>query len=175
MEKQIILPEHIELTEETKTLYKDKDGHFYLSKERAQEKLATHFPCKCGNGIREKFRIYCDNCEPAEKPKPFKDWDGETPLYLDSEDKYFFSKEELDDYIHDNELNPEELTFFICEPNYYSNVELDSWEDVLTEDQEELPKEIQTKLDELNDAINNYGKPASWSPSKYRTKVSKEI
>ena len=35
MEKQIILPENIELTEEVKTLYKDKDGKYYLSKEEA--------------------------------------------------------------------------------------------------------------------------------------------
>ena len=59
MEKQIILPEHVELTEEVKTLYKDKDGKYYLSKEGAQNKLATHLQCDCGNGIREKYRVYC--------------------------------------------------------------------------------------------------------------------
>ena len=80
MEKQIILPENVELTEEVKTLYKDKDGRYYLSKQGAQEKLATHFKCKCGNGIREKLRIFCDACEPSPKPKEilFKDWDGKS-------------------------------------------------------------------------------------------------
>ncbi len=33
MEKQIILPENVELTEEVKTLYKDKDGEFTAVKK----------------------------------------------------------------------------------------------------------------------------------------------
>lgn len=172
MEKQVILPQDIELTEEVKTLYKDKDGKYYLSKEGAQQKLATHFPCNCGNGIREKYRIYCDNCEPPQTPKPFKDWDGEMPLYSNAYDKYFFDLSNLEEFIAEENIKEEDLDLYLCEPNYYSEVTIDYWEDVLTEDQESLPKDIQEKLDALNEAIEKHEKPASWSPSKYRTRIN---
>lgn len=167
MEKQIILPENIELTEEVKTLYKDKDGKYYLSKEGAQEKLATHFKCKCGNGIREKYRIFCDACEPPAKPKKTKVWDGESMLYVS--DKYFSDVEEIEEYCEMEEIDKNTLTIYICDGNYLSEVSEDYWEDVFAEDGE-LPKEIRAKLDELNKAIEDYKKPISWSPSKYIAK-----
>ena len=169
MEKQIILPENVELTEEVKTLYKDKDGKYYLSKEGAQEKLATHFKCKCGNGIREKYRIFCDACEPPAKPKETKAWDGESMLYVNDFDKYFSDVEEIEEYCEMEEIDKQTLTIYICDGNYLSQVSEDYWEDVFAEDGE-LPKEIRAKLDELNKAIEDYKKPMSWSPSKYIAK-----
>ena len=169
MEKQIILPENVELTEEVKTLYKDKDGKYYLSKEGAQEKLATHFKCKCGNGIRAKYRIFCDACEPPAKPKETKAWDGESMLYVNDFDKYFSDVEEIEEYCEMEEIDKQTLTIYICDGNYLSQVSEDYWEDVFAEDGE-LPKEIRAKLDELNKAIEDYKKPMSWSPSKYIAK-----
>lgn len=175
MEKQIILPENVELTEEVKTLYKDKDGKYYLNKESAQEKLATHFKCKCGNGIREKFRIYCDLCEPVEKPKQIftKDWDGESMLYVEDFDKYFSDLQEIEEYCEDNDHDKNTLAIFICNGNYYSEITDEYWEDIMSteDDYVTLPKEIQEKLDELNQAIRNHKEPATWSPSKYRANV----
>ena len=167
MEKQIILPENVELTEEVKTLYKDKDGKYYLSKEGAQEKLATHFKCKCGNGIREKYRIFCDACEPPKKPKETKEWDGKSMLYID--DRYFNDVEEIEEWCEDEGIDKHTLEIYICDRNYLSEVSEDYWEDVFAEDGE-LPKEIRVKLDELNKAIKEYDKPMSWSPSKYIAK-----
>ena len=169
MEKQIILPENVELTEEVKTLYKDKDGKYYLSKKGAQDKLATHFKCKCGNGIREKYRIFCDACEPPAKPKETKAWDGESMLYVNDFDKYFSDVEEIEEYCEMEEIDKHTLTIYICDGNYLSQVSEDYWEDVFAEDGE-LPKEIRAKLDELNKAIKDYKKPMSWSPSKYIAK-----
>ena len=171
MEKQIILPEHVELTEEVKTLYRDKDGKYYLTKEGAQNKLATHLKCDCGNGIREKYRVYCSSCEPP-KPKPaVKDWDGESMLYVSEWDKYFNEVEEIEDYCVDEDIDKHDLTIYICEGNYLWAVSDDYWADIYADDVDELlPKEIQVKLDELNEAIKNYNKPISWSPSKYIAK-----
>ena len=166
--KIIILPEDVVLTPETKVLYKSDNGKYYLNEEGAREKLATHFKCNYGNGIREKFRIYCDNCEPPKK-EYFKEWDLKTPVYCNTRDKYFFSLDELTDFMHEEELTSDDLDLSICEPNYFNQVDSDIWEDVLAEDAD-LPSEIQIKLDELNAAIKNHGKPASWSPSKYKTK-----
>lgn len=171
MEKQIILPEDVKLTEEVKTLFKDENGKYYLTKEGAQQKLATHFPCKCGNGIREKFRMYCDKCEPKPTPPPFKEWDGKTPLYSESMDRFFFKEEEILDAIAYESFDAENMILKICEPNYFYEINNDYWEDILPENFEELPEEIKKKLDELNEAIETYGKPASWTPSKYVTSI----
>jgi hypothetical protein len=166
MEKEIILPESVELVEEVKTLYKDKNGMYYLSKERAQEKLATHFKCKCGNGIREKYRIFCDACEPPANPKETRVWNGESMLYVNDFDKYFSNVEEIEEYCKEEEINKHTLTIYICDGNYLREVSEDYWEDVFAEDSE-LPKEIKEKLFDLNSAIKNYNKPVSYSPSKY--------
>lgn len=172
MEKEIILPENIELVEEVKTLYKDKHGKYYLSKEGAQNKLATHFKCKCGNGIREKFRIFCDACEPPESPKKILsiNWDGESMLYVEDWDKYFSDFQEIEEYCEENEHDKNELSIFICDGNYYNEITEEYWEDIMAteDDYVTLPKVIQEKLDELNEVIRNYKKPATWSPSKYR-------
>lgn len=170
MEKEIILPENVELVEEIKTLYKDKDGKYYLSKEGAQEKLATHFKCKCGNGIRKKYRLFCDACEPPKEKPPVKEWDGKSMLYVSEFDQYFNEVEEIEEYCEDEETDKHDLTIYICEGNYLREVNEDYWEDVFAEDGE-LPKEIQAKLNELNEAIENYKKPMSWSPSKYIAKL----
>lgn len=167
---EIVLPEDVVLVEETKTLYKDTMGKYYLSDAGAREKLATHFKCKCGNGIREKNRIFCDSCE----PKPvvhFKEWDLKTPVYCQTHDQYFFDLDSLTDYLHDNDLKPEDMSLYLCDPSFLNEVGSDYWEDILPEDGD-IPKEIEAKLNELNQAIENYKKPISWSPSKYKTKYN---
>ena len=175
MEKQIILPENVELTEEVKTIYKSKDGKYYLSKEGAQEKLATHFKCNCGNGIREKFRSFCDACEPPTKPKEIisKDWDGEAMLYVENFDEFFSNFEEIEERCDENGNDKHTLVIFICEGNYYNKITTEYWEDIMATENDDitLPKVIQEKLDELNEAIENYKKPATWSPSRYRANV----
>lgn len=90
--KIIILPEDVVLTPETKVLYKSDNGKYYLNEKGAREKLATHFKCNCGNGIREKFRIHCDNCEPPKK-EYFKEWDLKTPVYCNTRLKTILRKE----------------------------------------------------------------------------------
>jgi hypothetical protein len=177
MEKKMILPKDIELTEEVRTLYKDKDGKYYLSREGAERKLATHFECKCGNGIREKFRIFCDSCEPPEPKPQVKEWDGSSMLYVDDFDKFFSSVEDIEDYIENNcddeQVHKDSLKIYICEGNYLHEVSSEYWEDIFPEDwdEDDLPKEIQIKLDELNQVIRDYGKPFSWSPTKYIAKI----
>lgn len=168
MEIEIILPEDVVLVEETRTIFKDKDGKYYLSKEGAQEKLATHFKCNCGNGIREKYRIYCDSCEPPISPIPTKDWDGESMLYVSDLDRYFSDIEAIEEYCEENKTDKHSLKIFICTGNYLSSVGEDYWEDVFADDGDcELPEEVAIKLNELNTAIENHKRPMSWSASKY--------
>jgi hypothetical protein len=174
MNKQIV-PEDVQVEKEERAVYRNGDGKYYLTEEGARQAAATHFNCKCGNGVREKFRIYCDSCEPPKQQPTFKDWDGKTPLYCNANDRYFFDPSEIDDFLSDNEFTVENLDLRICEPNYYNEVNSDYWEDVMPEDGDgDLPKELAEALAEFNAKIEAYGKPASWSPTKYRTKYNPE-
>jgi hypothetical protein len=173
----IILPENVELTEEVRTLYKDKNGKYYLSRETAEAKLATHFHCKCGNGIRQTHRIYCDACEPKQII-PSKDWDGKSMLYVEDFGKFFSDVQEIEEYCHEQiedgeDVDKHALTIFICEGNYYNTIPEDYWSDIQeTEDgYVSFPKTIKQKLDELNQAIVDYKEPATWSVSKYRANI----
>ena len=72
-------------------------------------------------------------------------------------------------YCEENGNDKTGLTIFICNGNYYYEITDEYWEDIMATDDDyvTLPKEIQDKLNELNEVIKNYKQPASWSPSKY--------
>lgn len=60
----------------------------------------------------------------------------------------------------------------ICDSNYLHTINSDIWEDELPEDGD-IPKELQAKLDELNQFIQTLP-PISYSPSKVRTEYKIE-
>jgi len=68
-------------------------------------------------------------------------------------------------------MKPEELMLVICEPNYPRQIDSSIWEDDLPEDGE-ITKELQAKLDEVNELIKILP-PLSWSPSKVRTEYKR--
>ena len=108
MAKEILLPENIQLTEEVRTIYKYKDGTYYISKEGAQKKLSTHVKCECGNGVRDKFKVYCDSCKPAPIVE-YKKWDGVSLLYLEDSEGFFNSLDEVYEYCDDNDIDKDSI------------------------------------------------------------------
>jgi len=98
----------------------------------------------------------------------YREWDGETPLYSNLLNKYFFSADELTDYCYDEELDIKTLRLIICKPNKYAEIDYDYWEDILDNDDQEIPKELQDAVNVLNSLIRTLP-PASWSPSDIRT------
>lgn len=152
----------------------DKDGIFYgKDKKRAIYANITHKTCECGE-IMPKFYSRCSKCSHTTiveqyNKLEYKEWDGETPLTLYDDDKFFWGEDEVEEYLEDNELEIEDLMLIICEPNYLWEVESDYWEDILDEDMN-LPSEVEKKLEELNKAIRE-SKPVSWGEGKYRTNI----
>lgn len=147
----------------------DRHGRFWGDDERmARYSGSTHRKCECGAVIEQ--RSFCAVCERNKEIEKYKkaekvSWDGETPLYSQIHDKYFFNKDELLDFMHECQAeNPDELELFICEPNYLSEIGSDFWQDDLPEDGE-LPGDVELALDALNTAIR-VAEPASWSPGE---------
>ena len=107
--------------------------------------------------------------------REYKEWDGIIPVYCEKYDKYFFSSDEIEEYLgmleDDGEEVPE-LSLLICRPNYMRMVDEDYWCDFMPEEIDELSqvtsKEFIEALTNLNQIIKNH-KPVSWSPSQFRT------
>lgn len=116
----------------------------------------THLTCKCGN-IHSKSWTMCDTCRDKIaydkwQAKPEVIWDGEWPIALHDSDRYFFSADDLLDYI--DEVNEdgyfsESLRLTSCRANTPRTFEVNEWVgDDLYEDGEILD------ADSIDDRIN---------------------
>jgi hypothetical protein len=156
----------------TITGWVSRDGRFYGNDERtARYAGSTHSTCSCGK-LMTRMYTKCESCIRKQVVNtydnlPFKEWDGVEPVCLYGGDEYFFSPDDVEWYLEDNELKPEDIMLVICEPNYLQAISSDYWEDVLHEDQD-IPDELKKLVEEVNKYIES-SKPISWSPGKTRT------
>lgn len=157
--------------------YLSNDNFFYNEESHARYKSCTHKTCDCGKPMK-KYYTNCDTCREVKANKryselPFEEWDGVTPLATFDGDEYFFSYDDIVDYLErfdDEEMKSEYLKLVICEPNKMWEVSSDYWNDIFPEDLERLPDEIEKALEQFNTVIRE-AKPLSWRPGKKRTTV----
>lgn len=144
--------------------------HYYGNDEHmARWAGCTHLKCECGN-IMEKAYTKCPSCRAKSARErylklPFKEWDGIEYVVDWDGDKYFFSLEELEDYMHDNEI--EEIDLLFCDPIGYSTI---NSEDIAGDSHEdwEASDELEKKIEEFNKYISTLP-PHSYYPGKVRT------
>jgi hypothetical protein len=118
---------------------------------------------------------------------PFKEWDGKQPLVLFNDDKYFFSEDEIEDYlveINDSILAPEnhktfdDLQLVITEDNNLWELDFnDIYCDILPEDmylEDVCSKELLDAMDSLNKIIRLH-KGVSYTQGKFRTTYNNVI
>lgn len=146
-----------------------RDGLFFGKDERAARyKGSTHRVCECGKPA-EKIYTHCASCREKRAIERHNnrervEWDGETPIYSDSADRYFYSIEEVDDYLYDTDTTRDDLRLLLCEPVFLSRIDDDRWCDDLPEEGA-LPDEVKAALDNLNEVLLSVG-PVSWKPGK---------
>jgi hypothetical protein len=190
VEEKIILSENAEtlLIEKNVTVWVTPDNRHFLSKESAINNTITHKKCECGN-LMKRYQMKCDSCSFVSTRDKYNklrhmDWDGETPLCLFDDDVFFFSEDEIYDYIENLDYNAddedktkvEDLMLVICTPNHAPEIDyLELCEDILPDtDHPErlLSKELSDKLAEVNKLISEH-KPISWSGGPFRTTIKK--
>lgn len=137
---------------------------------------SSHYTCECG-GIAKKGYTKCDKCshqssiERYEK-LPYKDYMGE-PVFSWDHDEYFYSEEDIIEYLEENELESIDLLF--CEEQTFYPVQSDYWDDILPTDSEgDIPDELKDALKVLNNVILKLP-PASYVPGKIRTNYALNI
>jgi len=151
---------------------------FYTIEHQARTDGATHRKCEsCGN--INKINRYCHPCHEKKRhaqylAKPFMEYDGSSMLTLHDDDRFFMDEDEVREYCVDNDMQPEDLSLVVCEPNKMSKIDSGYWaDDMPTDGDGELPKEVQAALDALNAIIENQA-PISWSAGVYRTTIRNE-
>lgn len=147
-------------------------GRFYGDCEiAARYDGCTHVHCESCNAAIPKHGLtickYCEEKKDIERynAMPRKKWDGETPIYSESLDEYFFNQSELHDFIGEQKCSIKSLRLVICEPNRFRKLD-DSFFDDDLPDGEELPEDLGRAIDNFN-AIIEMLPPMSWSPGKY--------
>ena len=155
----------------------DAKGYFWGNDSRS-EHMARFSSCtimvceKCGADYPN--HSYCRPCSEKRQIErynalPKKKWDGETPLYSDAADCWFFDPSELEDYCEEHECIRESLRLVICKPVYAREIESDYFCDELPEDQDldDVDEELADLLEEVNKYIRKREKPLSWRPGKF--------
>lgn len=171
----------------TVTGWVSSDGRFFGKDEHMARYVgSTHRLCECGTEIQISY-LRCDDCQDKIRDSkyaamPHQEWDGIQAVCLNRDDKYFFSADEVEEYLSELEeesdadsipFNREEaiagLDLVLCEPNYLRQLDFEG--DDFPEDQTEedvCTKELLAKLHELNELVRSHP-PISYSPGKYRT------
>lgn len=139
---------------------------------------ATDLPCQT-EGCRErrgKPWIYCPACKEKYDAAryaafPEKDWDGETPLVLFDDDRYFFDVDEIADDLEEHDLKIEDVRFEICVPGPHPEFDMDDFlMDWLPEDMDsDVPPA------DINKIVNEWmGKnlPKVWVAGKMRPSLA---
>ena len=154
-------------------------GHFYGQGAQAESMArwdgSTHRKCE-GCGELFERNAYCRPCHAKKEIEkynamPRKKWDGVGMLYSDTQDRYFYGWDDVDDYCASEEFTPESLRLIICEPTYAT--EIDPTEHYCDDlpDEGEIPDSLQNAFDGLNDFIREEKIILSWSPGKFAAEI----
>lgn len=177
-EKKIIMRESDEAASvKTVTGWVSSDGRWWGDDENiARYAGCTHQLCECGQVV-DKHTTRCNSCRRKDEDARFdaletKIWNGEEPIVLDHNDRYFFDAQDLLDYCYDEGVQPQDLRLRICEPQYGREIDDSYFCDELAEDGD-VPDAIMEAMGVLNQAIKDSG-PLSWYPSKYAAVIPDE-
>ena len=157
--------------------WKSRDGFFWGKDEHmARYSGSTHKKCdECGRVYSK--HSYCDFCHAKKETEkyyamPMIEWDETTPVCEWNDDKYFWDKESVLDYLYDMYEDAQkqgcepEVQLIICEPQHLHLLDAENWSDDLAEDGE-LPDAVLEAIDVFNEILKNQ-KPSCWYPGKQR-------
>lgn len=154
-----------------------RTGLFYGDDPGAEQAArydgCTHHKCSQCPNPTPKGRVYCPACAEAQKIAQYKarqrkKWDETGAIYSDKYDVFFSSWDDAEHFAATHATPPgvlSDLRLLICEPVYLRPLDPDYWMDDFPEDLE-IPEEVLSAIDELNQVLKNYG-PISWWPGKF--------
>ena len=154
-------------------------GKDYSTEGERLARLCCAKDQKCGTSecdarVPKDGYIDCDTCRKKNDVArwtayPEVPWNGETPLCLDDDDRYFFSPEELDLFIEEHDLKIEDLRLVICVADTKPRFDvLQLVEDYLGSEDIEVEEEERVAIEKtVNDWVDDHLKQM-WYPGKTR-------
>lgn len=146
-------------------------GGFFCGQdeEMARYRGCTHKTCECGKPM-EKEWLRCEECRWNAKRKkylalPYEEYDGKKYVVDWDGDQYFWSEEDLIEYMDENDI--EEIDLLICQPVCYQTIDSETVASDAHEDWEP-DKELLEKIEEFNKYLQTLP-PHSWEPGNIRT------
>jgi len=158
-----------------------RHGRFWGKDENmARYDGCTHNVCECGNLI-EKGYNYCETCRKKDRDDIFQhferiEWDGKTPICIFDDDQFFFDMDELEIWCEEHDCTPQDLQLVLCKPTYASPIDDDMYYDDLPEDMslEDVAPELASRINDLNNWIEEQKIILSWTASKIAVIIPKE-
>jgi len=145
-----------------------------------QEKLArysscTHKRCECDE-VMAKYYSFCPKCRESKSKEGFFEkelvlWDGETPLYCEHYEEYFFHESEIDDFIAEyDERSQADLRLLLCESVPVPYIDEDFYEELSNEDGEmvDIPQAVIEAMNNLNEVARKELSGSLWTPTDKR-------
>lgn len=179
MDKMILYdsPEAAEI--KTITGWVSRNNHYWGNDEHmARYDGCTHRKCEtCGEPIVKNS--YCRPCYDKKEIEKFKNmerkpWDGKAFLYSHALDGFIWSADDLDYLKEENDMTDADLMLVFCEPRYSPLLDPDDFLEGVLADEccgYDIPEELLSAFNELNQRIKEYGKPLSWIPGKFAVAV----
>ena len=174
-----------------------RDGLYFGEDEAsARRSGCTAYRCETCGATISKYHALCPSCINQRKIKkynamPEKEWDGVAMLYSDALDVWFG---DIDEAREDAELNKKireytkancasellpfelkDLRLIIGERvNFFTLDPSEIYADILPDNHDDVPKEIEAAFYEMNKKIREYTKAncASWEVGIYRLKLN---
>lgn len=150
-------------------------GHAYIEESSARYAGCTHRPCQYCSAPSEKSWTACVACRAKRdherfKALPCRPWDGESPVCLWGDDRYFWSIDEFEDWIEDEDIDRSKVMLVHCKPVYAQKIGDDYACDQLPDDGE-LPSALKAAVETFNAAVEAYGVPLSWESANIRVEL----
>lgn len=175
--EKIILPESPEAAhKETREVWVDRNGRSFFDERTARWSGTTHLRCECGTVVKKNgsCRICADKREAARyAAMPKKPWDGKTPLCMDG-DRWFYSIEDVWDYMEEYDVKIDGMPLIIGEPVYARPIPDDWFANELPEetDIEDIDPDLAKMIDDLNEYIRSKKVILSWREGGFAADMS---
>ena len=173
MSDKIILPSSDEAASiKTVTGWMSRNGRFFGDDEQlARYDGSTHRECSiCGKTIFK--HEYCHDCHTKANIEEYqkmerREWNGTDGLYSQAKDKWFWSYEELDDYIVYKNTTVDKLLLIIGCPVYAREIDPSEYYEGDLPDEGDLPEDLLLAFEELNKYIRESKIILSWEQGKF--------
>jgi len=150
----------------------------FFGKDEVSARLngSTHIRCKeCGEPISKPGYTKCEDCREKAAIERYakrerRPWDGETMVYSEMADEFFYDRDEVEDYCYDNNVLMEDLRLVHCEPEFAKEIDPRDYYEI-DDESKYIPREIEEAFEKLNEVIRKCKEPICWYPDKFAVEI----